>query len=167
MSEVKTFGGRLNSGLLYPLGGLLIFFWLVLATVYVDLQVNVAKAKELGNALGNTPYLHPYTYLILLAIAVSLVSSLIGRRIAASKLRQNENTSLNRNVYTFTTITTMSALIAAVIYAIAIYMSNQFDNKGDAILRLLQLYIPIILDAALLVFGILRAFVVKPKEASK
>ena len=166
MSETKKFGGGLNLGLIFPLGGLLLFFWIVLLTTYMDLQVNVAKQLELGDAWGNAQYLHPYTYLILLALAIGLGSSLLGRRIAGFKLQQNENLNLNRNVYTFTTITTMTALIGAVIYAIAIFMTNQFGAKADPMLRLLQLYIPIILDAGLLVFGILRAFVVKPKGVS-
>jgi hypothetical protein len=65
----------------------------------------------------------------------------------------------------------MSSLIAAVIYALVIFFSNQFVSSAevhqDPVLRLLTLYVPILVDAALIIFGILRAFVVKPKGASK
>ena len=171
MSEVKTFGGRLNSGLLYPLSGLLVSFWLILVTVYVENSLSAAKQVEIRAYGANTNYLHPYTYLFLLVLAILVVTSLIGRRIAGAKREVDPNLRLHRNVYTFTTVTVMSSLIVAVIYALVIFFSNQFIGSAqvhdDPVLRLLTLYVPILLDAALIVFGILRAFVVKPKGDSK
>lgn len=167
MSEIKNRGVGLNLGLIYPLGGILVAYALVLTTTYVDLVVNVQQQKANGDNFGNVQYLHPYTYFLLLAVAILIISSLVGRRVAGARLSADPTLRINRNVYAFTTITMMSSLIAAVIYAIAIYFSNIFGSVAPPAMRLLQLYVPIVLDAALLIFGILRAFVVKPKGASK
>jgi hypothetical protein len=171
MSEIKTAGGRLNLGLLFPLAGLLVGFWLLLATVYIENALSATRQAELGDNWGKTNYLHPYIYLLLLTLAILVVTSLIGRRIAGLHREADPSLRLHRNVYTFTTVTLMSSLIAAVIYALVIFFSNQFVSSAevhqDPVLRLLTLYVPILVDAALIIFGILRAFVVKPKGASK
>jgi uncharacterized membrane protein len=171
MSDEKRSGGRLNLGLIYPLGGILIAYLLVLVTTYVETAVNVDKQRALGAKGGNIPeFVHPWTYLVLLIIAILVVSSLIGRRISGGRLGHDANLRLNRNVYGFTTITMISSLIAAAVYALAVFFSNLGfggPQQHDPVVRLLSLYLPIVLDAALLIFGILRAFVVKPKGAAK
>jgi hypothetical protein len=171
MSDEKRSGGRLNLGLIYPLGGILVAYFLVLVTTYVEMVINVDKQRALGPGGGQiAEYVHPWTYLVLLAVAIFVISSLVGRRIAGAKLATDSALRLHRNVYGFTTITMISSLIVAAGYALAVFFSNLgFGSTAEKepVVRLLSLYVPIVIDAALIIFGILRAFVVKPKGVTK
>lgn len=166
MSETKTFWGRINWGLRFPLLGMLLFWYLFLVSLYAE-QVLTVNTWTPENYNGQN-YVHPAIYLNLIGIAILVVTALIGRRIAAATLAVEPNLRLNRNTYAFTTVAIITALIASGILAIAVFLSNlNFGGTDtrDPMVRLLSLYVPIILDAAVLLFGILRAFVVKPKGA--
>lgn len=168
MSEEKSFWGRINWGLRFPLLGLFIYWYLFLAGIYAENVLTVNTWSQTYNNPNPHSYVHPSIYFNLLGIAILVVTSLIGRRIAAAKLAADPLLRLNRNVYAFTTVVILISLIGAAILAIAVFLSNLSfggnDNR-DPIVRLLSLYVPIVLDAAVLLFGILRAFVVKPKGA--
>jgi NADH:ubiquinone oxidoreductase subunit 2 (subunit N) len=168
MSEVKTSGGRVNLGLLFPLIGVLIFWYVFLGGVYTESLIGAGLWPGVPYNSDTTKLVHPFTYLSLAGIAALVGFSLLGRRFAGKKLAADPTLRLNRNTYALTTVAIITSLIAAAIYVLAIFIANQSWGSSvekDPVTRLLQLYVPVILGAGVLLFGILRAFVVKPKVA--
>jgi hypothetical protein len=166
MSETKSFWGNINWGLRLPLFGILMFWYLFIVSIYSEQVLTVSTWTNSSTGPQPRDYVHPMIYLNLLGIAILVVTSLLGRRLAAAQLAINPNLRLNRNTYALTTVAVITALIGAGILAIAIFLGNiSFGNDGnrDPVVRILSLYVPIVLDAAVILFGILRAFVVKPK----
>lgn len=166
MSETKSFWGSINWALRLPLFGFLMFWYLFLVSGYME-QVLTVNAST-NSSVGPQPrdYVHPMIYMSLLGIAILVVTSLLGRRIAAAQLARDPNLRLNRNTYALTTVAIITALIGAGILAIAVFLGNiSFGSEAnrDPVVRIFSLYVPIVLDAAVILFGILRAFVVKPK----
>ncbi|MEN9753194.1 MAG: hypothetical protein RL670_885 [Actinomycetota bacterium] len=170
MSETKRSGGRLNLGLFLPLLGALLFWYLILAGAFTENLLTTGLWPGIARNSDLTNVVHPMTYVSLVSVAVLVIFSLLGRRSAAAKLAADPQLRLNRNTYTFTTAAIITALIAAAIYTFAIFIGNQMWGttvERDPMIRLLQLYIPVILGAAVLLLGILRAFVLKPKGGKK
>lgn len=97
------------------------------------------------------------TYIFLLGLALYSVASAWGKRIANS-LPESRVAKAGRG---FTTLAVIVALIAGAIYAIVILMTglNRFGGSGTELVHVFSVYVPIILDAALLVYVILRSFV--------
>ena len=155
-------------GLLYPLIGALLFWYLILAGVFSENLMSAGLWPGVARNMDQSLLIHPMTYIGLVGIVVLVVFSLLGRRVAGKKLAADPALHSNRNTYTFTTAAIITSLIAAAIYTFAVFISNQMWGSAverDPVTRLLQLYVPVILGAGALLFGILRAFVVKPKGA--
>ena len=168
MSESKSFWGRVNWGLRFPLLGMLLFWYLFVAGIFAENLQNINNFDLTNNNPNPPQFVHPMIYFMLLGLAILVVTALLGRRIAASKLAAEPALRINQNTYTFTTVSILIALIGAAFLAISVFLSNlSFGGtpERDPVVRLFSLYVPIVLDAAILLFGILRAFVVKPKGA--
>ena len=168
MSEVKASGGRVNLGLLFPLIGALLFWYIFLGAAFAETLINSGLWPGVPQNSDTSNLVRPMTYLALAGIAALVGFSLLGRRFAGKKLAVDPTLRINRNTYAFTTVAIITALIASAIYVFAVFMSGQAWGptvEKDPVTRLLQLYIPVVLGAGVLLFGILRAFVVKPKVA--
>ena len=108
-------------------------------------------------------YVHIGTYLFLIAIAGFSVAALAGQRMAISaRAELGESNSLARAAHRFGNLSVVVALAFGAIYAIGNFMSAFGygpSNAQNILIRLADVYLPILLATALVVVVILRAFV--------
>lgn len=108
------------------------------------------------------PQLHPSTYLILTAALVFSMTALWSSQIAA-RAHAMEESDLTRTAKVWSFIAVLLALALGVIFGFATFVSSLGGNTEiDPVVRIFGTYVPILLAAALLVFVVLRAFVIKP-----
>ena len=110
-----------------------------------------------------TEYVHIATYLFLIAIAGFSVAALAGQRLAiAARADLGEANGLARAAHRFANLSVVLALAFGAIYAIGNFMGAfgyGASNAQNILIRLADVYLPIVLATALVVFVILRAFV--------
>ena len=109
------------------------------------------------------PVVSPSTYLILTGILVFAVTALWARQIATRTNANFESTRLTKTASIWSFIAVILALVMGVIFGFATFVESlQRSGEIDLGVRLLSTYVPILLTAALLLFVVLRAFVIKP-----
>lgn len=134
------------------------------AAIYADQRQNqYFPINKPQPELGVTEYVHASTYLFLIAIAGFAVAALVGRELAGTARKEfGETNRLARAAERFATLALVIGLAFGAIYAIGKFMSafNRYNGQGENLgIRLLDVYLPILLATALVVFVILRAFV--------
>jgi hypothetical protein len=106
---------------------------------------------------------HPGTYLFLVAIAGFAIAALAGQRMAiAARADLGEGNSLARAAHRFGNLAVVLALAFGAIFAIGNFMGafgGSSSNAQNIGIRFMDVYLPILLATALVVFVILRAFV--------
>lgn len=148
-----------------PLASVVIFWFIFASAIYSDFFVE-RLPDSYGNYYDSSVKLS--TYLFLLGIAVLAVATLIGRQRAYQVAANPDNLATARiakAAKAFSTIAVIVVLIIGAVFAFGTFISNvNFWNPQrdpDPLLRLLGVYLPIILAAALEVVVIIRAFVTK------
>ena len=146
-----------------PLVGLVVFWVLVILGAYFELTV------QYGGTYYNHPVrqqnaFHVATYLWLVGLGVLGLGSVTARRLTHSG---GEN-RLENAVRGFSLVSVFVTLIVAAIWGISLFLSNFARNwyygpgsapRPDELMRVINVYAPIVLDAALIVFVILWSFV--------
>jgi hypothetical protein len=108
------------------------------------------------------PQIHPSTYLMLTAALVFSMTALWASQIAA-RANAIEKSDLTKTARIWSFIAVLIALALGVIFGFATFVSSLNNaNEIDPVVRIFGTYVPILLAAALLVFVVLRAFVIKP-----
>jgi hypothetical protein len=136
----------------------------MLAALTAELFVRDPWAYSNGYNV-NAETVHASTYLFLVGIAALGFLSVEGRRLAAA----SDDARPARLAKGFGTVAVIVSLILGVIFGFGNFM-GAFNGSGPAgtqhneLYRILGVYLPILLDAGLLVFLILRAFVGQHKE---
>ena len=151
-----------KQAILTPLIGLVVAWTLFMFAIYSDLFIFPIYDSQ-GMYQGEAQVVRISTYLILLAIVVFGLLALTGQRIAlrARELAGPEN-SLARAAHRFGNLAVILALVAGAVYAIGNFLGafTSFGNREENLLvRLLDVYIPILLATGLVVYILLRAFV--------
>lgn len=146
-----------------PLVGLVIGWVMFMFAIYSDLFIQTAIYDDQGMYLGEEQVIRPSTYLFLSGIVVFGLAALYGQRQAlrARELAGPENT-LARAAHRFTNLTVIISLVGGAIFAIGNFLGafNRFDGQAENIgYRFAQVYLPILLATALVVYILLRAFV--------
>lgn len=128
------------------------------------------------NLTYGTPYpafpakeiVHASTYLFLSAIAGFSIAALAGQRLAiASRAELGDSHGLARAAQRFATLAVVLALAFGAIFAIGNFMGafgSSSSNADNAVIRILDVYLPILLATAMVVYVILRAFVFREGE---
>jgi hypothetical protein len=155
--------GQLALGL--PLAGLVFFWFFTLFGQVANLYLQYGANYNNWSAQRNDFQLA--TYLFLIGAAGLGIASVTARRMA----HDLHTTRLERAIRGFSLVAVFVALIICTVFGIGIFMSNfnnNFYNYGttktqpvNELMRVVNVYVPILLDAALMVFVILRAFVGK------
>ena len=156
--------GRGRVALSLPLAGLVIFWVLVIWAAYLDLFVTYGP--DIYNRPGaEQNVFHVSSYLWLAGLAILGLASATARRMTYA----NRENRLENAVRGFSLVSVFVSLIIAAIWGISIFISNFNRNsyamgtpdyvKPDELMRVLNVYVPIVLVAALMVFVILRSFV--------
>lgn len=109
-----------------------------------------------------TPQVHPSTYLFLTAALVFSMTALWATQIAA-RAYDMEVTDLTKTARRWSFIAVLLALVLGVVYGFATFVSSLNRAEDiDPFVRIFGTYVPILLATGLLVFVILRAFVIRP-----
>jgi heme/copper-type cytochrome/quinol oxidase subunit 2 len=156
-----------NRALGLPLAGVVTTWWLFMIAQLVELNTPQPTYNNQGVQISSGAF-HLSGYLFLLGIAATAVASLIGQTWAIRAREANaENVLLARSAHRFANLMVILSLVAGVIFVIGTFMGafNSYSARDeDLIVRLVDVYIPIILGTALVVWLLLRAFVSREHE---
>jgi hypothetical protein len=163
-----------KQAILTPLIGLVVGWTLFMFAIYSDL-FNQPIYDSQGMYVSEAQIIKVSTYLFLLGIVVFGLLSLRGQQMAlhARELAGAE-APLPRAAHRFTNLTVVISLVAGSIYAVGNFL-NAFSGFGSAegvnlLVRLFDVYVPIVLATILVIYILLRAFVYRKqniKEAKK
>jgi hypothetical protein len=145
--------------------------WLFFVAAILANQLQSSSNYGVGNMyVVVTPpdIVHIGTYLFLIAIAGFSAAAIRGQSLAMkARAELGEANALARAAQRFTTLAVVLALVFGAIFAIGNFMgafgfsSSQARNAG---IRILDVYLPILLATAMVVFVILKAFVFRQGE---
>lgn len=158
---VKRFGeGR--TALILPLAGYVVF-WI---SIVVGSFFNLYEPQVQWPYKGEPKYpqvVHFAIYSFLVGLTALGISAVYSRRLAVN----STPTRLTKAAGGFALVSVIISLLIGAIYGIVSLLTgiNQGGTGQDTeLFRILNLYVPIILDAGLLVFVILKSFVGLHKE---
>jgi len=166
MSTAKK--ARLNQdrkAIALPLFGLSVLWLAMVLGTYTDLFVSDPWSGANGGYDPALESVHASTYLIFAGIAALGICSVL----AKSKAERAGSTKLAHAARGFTVVAVVVSLIIGVIFGFGTF-GNAMNNAPSGtshseMVRVFGVYVPILLDAALLVFVILKAFVGHKEEA--
>ena len=162
-----------KQAILTPLIGLVAGWTLFMFAIYSNLFIFPLVDSQ-GQYLGEAQVVKVATYLYLLGIVAFGLLSLRGQELAlhARELAGLE-APLPRAAHRFTNLTVVISLVGGSIYAITNFLNafTYFGNENvNLLVRLFDVYVPIVLATILVIFILLRAFVFRKqnvKEAKK
>jgi len=141
----------------FPLLGLAVLWfasgWAQLAELF---QEPAYYYQDSALAAANQS-VHAAVYIFFLGIASLGAASIIGKRIA----RRLPESRVAKSARGFTTLASIFTLILGVIYGFATFTMGFSTNGANELVRIFSVYVPIILDAGLLVAVILLSFVAR------
>jgi hypothetical protein len=157
-----------KQAILTPLIGLVVGWTLFMFAIYSNLFVYPIYDSQ-GMYQGEQQIVRISTYLFLAGIVVFGLLALSGQRMAlrARELAGPEN-SLARAAHRFGNLAVIVSLVAGAIYAIGNFLGafTSFDRDENLLVRLFDVYVPILLATGLVVYILLRAFVFR-KQVTK
>ncbi len=110
------------------------------------------------------PQIAPSTYLTIVSILVFSMTALWARRIAQRAITLYEPNRLSKTAAVWSFISVVIAMLMGVIFTLATFIESLAQSENvDLTTRLLNTYVPILLTAGILLFVVLRAFVMKPE----
>jgi hypothetical protein len=132
---------------------------------YLDLGLNFYDGYKYSNAVE----VKASTYVVLAGIAIGSGLVLWGFRSVDAEHASRGDVPIVRAVYKFAGLLVVLALVAGAVFALATFMSSFDMGMGGASStltgRLLGVYLPIVLDAALVVFVLLSATIWRKSSA--
>ncbi len=151
-----------KQAILTPLIGLVVGWTLFMFAIYSDLFVFPIYDSQ-GMYLGETQAVKISTYLYLVGIVVFGLLSLRGQQLSLhARELAGIDAPLPRAAHRFTNLTVVISLVGGSIYAIGNFLNafSFFGNENTNLLvRLFDVYIPIVLATILVIYILLRAFV--------
>lgn len=152
-----------NRAVALPLLGLLVAWLTFMAAALAELYVPQPIYNNQGVATFPEEIVRIAPYLFLLGIASIAVTSLIAKRLAQkSRLELGDAHKLSRAALRFANLGIVVGLAAGAIFAIGNFLGafNTYAGRTENLgLRLLNVYVPILLATALVVYVLLAAFV--------
>jgi hypothetical protein len=136
--------------------GLFVFWLATLVGAYFELFVDYPQHQSASYNSSNA--FHPISYALLIGYAAVGFASVTARRMSLRAAPSR----LNSAVKTFSLVFVIGSLITGAILGFAWFVGNFMIGAGTGVdegMRVVNVYLPILIDAALLVFFILRAFV--------
>ncbi|CAB4547767.1 MAG: hypothetical protein F2536_03985 [Actinobacteria bacterium] len=152
---------QLKNTIRFPLIALIFTWFSFMAAIYIGIRNPQVTYDNNGQPIYPEPYVAMQTYVILLGITVFALVALQSL-LKALAIRSKNESSLARASHRFNNLGVILSLLAGSIFAIGNFLGawNSYDPNNDPVLiRFLNVYLPIILATALVVFVILRAFV--------
>ena len=145
---------KLKNTIRFPLLAL-IFTWVsFMVAIYIGIRNPMVTYTEQGQPINPEPYVGMQTYVFLLGIAgFSLVA--LWSLLQALAIRTRTDSPLARAAHRFNNLGVILSLLAGAIFAIGNFLGawNQYNSVNDpALIRFFNVYLPIILATALVVF---------------
>jgi heme/copper-type cytochrome/quinol oxidase subunit 2 len=159
-----------KQAILTPLIGLVVGWTLFMFAIYSNLFIFPLVDSQ-GQYLGEAQVVKVATYLYLLGLVAFGLLSLRGQELAlhAREIAGLE-APLPRAAHRFTNLTVVISLVGGSIYAITNFL-NAFTSFGidnvNLLVRLFDVYVPIVLATILVVFILLRAFVFRKQNVKE
>jgi hypothetical protein len=162
-----------KQAIITPLIGLVVGWTLFMFAIYSNLFIFPVYDSD-GMYLGETQVVKISTYLYLVGIVVFGLLALRGQQMSLhARELSGLDAPLPRAAHRFTNLTVVISLVGGSIYAIGNFL-NAFTSFGqenvNLLVRLFDVYVPIVLATILVVYILLRAFVYRKqtvKEAKK
>lgn len=145
-------------GLVLPLVGVTVAWLALVFAAYQDIGVNF----NTGTGIGNYVEVKSSTYTVLVGMVIASGLALWGFKLADAEHVKSENVPLVRAVYRYAGLMVVIALAFDAVYAFVTFMGS-FDLgmssgvKTTVLGRFLGVYLPIIIDALVVVFVLLQA----------
>ncbi|MFM1995382.1 MAG: hypothetical protein RLZZ610_899 [Actinomycetota bacterium] len=148
--------------ILTPLIGLIGGWKMFMFALYAELFVYPLYDAQ-GMYQGMQQIVRPSTYLYLGGIVIFGLLALYGQQLALRARQQaGAENLLARAAHRFTNFTVIVALVAGSVFAIGNFLgafNTYIEREENLAVRLFDVYLPILLATALVVFILLRAFV--------
>ena len=148
--------------ILAPLVGLIGGWKFFMFAIYAGLFVYPIYDAQ-GMYQGDEQIIRPSTYLFLSGIVIFGLLALYGQRLALrARVLAGVDDALARAAHRFTNFAVIVALVAGAFFAIGNFLgafNTYIDREENLTVRLFDVYIPILLATALVVYILLRAFV--------
>ena len=144
-----------------PLVGLIATWLMFMIADYVQSLAQRTVYLDNGDTWNPEPRFQLEIYLFLVGIVAFALCALAGQKLAL-KVRATEDSALAISAHRLNNLAVVLALVAGAIFAIGSFLGawDSYNPQDVPIgLRLLNVYLPIILTTALVVFVILAAFV--------
>jgi hypothetical protein len=159
-----------KQAIITPLIGLVVGWSLFMFAIYSDLFVFPLYDNE-GMYLGETQIVKISTYLYLVGIVVFGLLALRGQQMSLhAREVAGLDAPLPRAAHRFTNLTVVISLVGGSIYAISNFL-NAFTSFGqenvNMLVRLFDVYVPIVLATILVIYILLRAFVYRKQTAKQ
>lgn len=145
----------------FPLFALIFTWFSFMAAIYIGIRNPQVRYTDQGQAIYPDPYVQMQTYVFLLGITVFALVALWSLRKAVS-MRVAQESLLARASHRFNNLAVILSLLAGAIFAIGNFLGawQSYEPVDEpVVIRLLNVYVPIILATALVVFVLLFAFV--------
>jgi hypothetical protein len=152
---------RLKNTIRFPLFALIFTWASFMVAIYIGIRNPQITYTDKGEQINPEPYVGLQTYVFLLGISVFALVALWAL-LQSLSIRAKSDSALARAAHRFNNLGVILSLLAGAIFAIGNFLGawNQYNNLGDPVLiRFLNVYLPIILATALVVFVLLQAFV--------
>lgn len=159
-----------KQAIITPLIGLVVGWTLFMFAIYSDLFVFPIYDNQ-GMYLGETQVVKISTFLYLVGIVVFGLLALRGQQMSLhARELAGLDAPLPRAAHRFTNLTVVISLVGGSIYAIGNFL-NAFNSFGqenvNLLVRLFDVYVPIVLATILVIFILLRAFVYRKQTVKK
>jgi len=159
-----------KQAIITPLIGLVVGWTLFMFAIYSDLYVFPIYDSE-GMYLGETQIVQISTYLYLVGIVVFGLLALRGQQISLhARELAGLDAPLPRAAHRLTNLTVVISLVGGSIYAIGNFL-NAFNSFGqenvNLLVRLFDVYVPIVLATILVIYILLRAFVYRKQTVKQ
>jgi hypothetical protein len=159
-----------KQAIITPLIGLVVGWSLFMFAIYSDLFVFPLYDNE-GMYLGETQIVKISTYLYLVGIVVFGLLALRGLQMSLhAREVAGLDAPLPRAAHRFTNLTVVISLVGGSIYAISNFL-NAFTSFGqedvNLLVRLFDVYVPIVLATILVIYILLRAFVYRKQNVKQ
>lgn len=159
-----------KQAIITPLIGLVVGWTLFMFAIYSDLFVFPIYDSQ-GMYLGETQIVQISTYLYLVGIVVFGLLALRGQQMSLhARELAGLDAPLPRAAHRFTNLTVVISLVGGSIYAIGNFL-NAFNSFGqenvNLLVRLFDVYVPIVLATILVIYILLRAFVYRKQTVKQ
>jgi heme/copper-type cytochrome/quinol oxidase subunit 2 len=153
-----------NRAVALPLAGAVITWWAFMVAQLIDIFTPQQQYDTNGMPIGDA-VLHPSIYVFFAGILAVALCSLVGQSWAIkARAASDANSALARSAHRFANLMVILSLAAGVIFVFGTFMGafNSYSGRSENLMeRLLDVYLPILLGTAMVVWVLLRAFVLR------